>query len=130
MDSLHKVLGIVLLVFTFACEDILEVPDITGEEVRLLAPVNSAVVTRSNVTFSWDEVVEATQYKVQVASPNFENAAQIVLDSIVVVDSTFVGSNITTVLGDNAYEWRIKAQNSDYETLFSTGSFSVDTSGN
>lgn len=131
MKTLFKLAALVAMMgCSFSCEDILEVPDISGETVQLLAPSDSTVVVQSNVNFSWNEVYEATQYHIQVAAPNFENAAQIVVDSVIVVDSTFASPRITKSLVDSDYEWRIKAMNSGFETGFSVNSFTVDTSGN
>jgi len=114
------------LVFA-SCEDILEVPDISGENVELLAPKDSAIVTDSIVNFSWNGVGEADSYLIQVATPDFENAAQILLDSIIVLDSTFLGTTASRQLNDGDYEWRVKALNSDFETPFSSSTFHVDT---
>ena len=119
-----------LLVLGISCQDILEVPDISGETVRLLAPSDSSIVAQTNVTFSWSEVFEATGYHMQLATPNFEHATQIILDSVVVLDSTYLGTRMTKTLTDSEYEWRVKALNSDFETDFSASSFSVNTSGN
>jgi len=130
MGVSSRILFIGLLLVIIGCQDILEVPDISNETVQLLAPGDSTIVLQSNVNFSWNEVYEASQYHIQVAAPNFENAAQIVVDSVIVVDSTFVSARISKSLVDSDYEWRIKAMNSDYETDFSSGRFSVDTSGN
>ncbi|MEM9001146.1 MAG: hypothetical protein AAGB24_12855 [Bacteroidota bacterium] len=113
-------------VFFFAsCEDIIEVPDISNQQVELLAPTQGSVVTDSLVNFNWNGVDDAESYLVQIATPDFENAVQLVLDSVVVIDSTFIGTRISKELGNNAYEWRVRAQNSDFETVFSANSFSV-----
>lgn len=113
-----------------SCEDLLEVPDISEESVELLAPSDSTIVVQTDVNFTWNEVFEATQYHVQVAAPSFENAAQIVVDTLIVVDSSFVSPRFAKPLVDSDYEWRVKAQNSGYETEFSTNKFSVHTTGN
>ncbi|NAS12910.1 hypothetical protein [Poritiphilus flavus] len=121
------VIGIIAIFLNSACEDIVEVPDISNQEVELLAPLNATVVTESSVSFSWTEIEDADAYNMQLAIPDFENAAQILLDSTIVVDSTFVGARLIGTLPDGNFEWRVKAQNSDYETLYSTASFSVVT---
>lgn len=113
-----------------SCEDLLEVPDISEESVDLLAPSDSTIVLQTNVNFTWNEVFEATQYHVQVAAPSFENAAQIVVDTLIVVDSLYTSPRLNRSLVDSEYEWRVRAQNSAYETDFTTNKFSVNTSGN
>ena len=129
MRKLIAIGMVAIAVVNTSCEDLLEVPDISEESVELLAPSDSTVVVQSDLTFIWNEVYEATQYHVQVAAPNFENAAQIVVDTLIVVDSTFVSPKVHKTLVDSDYEWRVKAMNSDYETEFSLNRFSVNTSG-
>ena len=121
-------LFIVFLVIGFftACEDIVEVPDISNEEVVLVAPLEGSTVNQDLVSFTWNQVYEATEYKVQVATPNFENAAQVVVDTLVKVDSTFIGTRISKTLVNASYEWRVQALNSGYTTGYSISSFSVD----
>lgn len=113
-----------------SCQELLEVTDISEDAVQLLAPSDSTLVVQSDVNFTWVEVFEATQYHVQVASPNFENAAQIVLDTLVVVDSSFTSPMFRKNLNDSDYEWRVKAMNSGYETEYTLHQFTVETSGN
>lgn len=118
------------IVIFASCENILEVPDISKESVVLLAPSDSSSVIQSNVNFTWNEIFEATQYHVQIAAPSFENASQIVLDTLIVVDSAYTGPSLRKTLIDNDYEWRVKALNSGYETEFALNRFAVQTSGN
>ncbi|WP_321827246.1 hypothetical protein [Maribacter dokdonensis] len=126
MRIISSFLVVVSVLFLASCEEILEVSDISEEEVILLAPSDSVVVTQTEVNFTWQEVFEATSYHVQIAQPSFTNAAQIIADTLVVVDSTYIGSRITKSLSNNSYEWRVKAQNSDFETPYTTNSFTVN----
>lgn len=118
------------VLFLGACEDILEVPDISDQQVELLAPSPGSVVNDSIVNFNWNGVADAEAYSVQIATPNFENAAQLVLDSLVVIDTTFVGTRISKQLSNRAYEWRVQALNSGFETGFTVSGFTVDASSN
>lgn len=129
MKRLLAILAGCLFVLS-SCEDLLEVPDISLESVELLAPSDSTIVTQSDVNFTWNEVFEAEQYHVQVAVPNFENATQIAIDTLMVVDSSYVSPRFSKNLADSEYEWRVKARNSAYETDYSAKKFTVDTSGN
>lgn len=112
------------------CEDLLEVEDISGQTVTLLAPSDSVTVAQSNVRFTWEEVWAADSYHVQVATPNFANAAQVPVDTLIVLDSLYQGPQFEKKLGNSTYQWRVKALNSGYETTFSTNFFVVDTTGN
>ncbi len=121
---------VVSTIFFSSCEELLEVPNISNEQVELLAPSDSTIVLQSDVNFTWNEVYEASQYHVQIATPDFDNTAQIVLDTLVVVDSLYTSPRLNKNLADGDYEWRVKAQNSDYETNFTLSQFMVETSGN
>lgn len=125
MSKIILPLALLLAIIT-SCEDLLEVPDISEQEVQLLAPLDSSIVSDTVVNFNWNSIVEANSYVIQVATPNFENASQYVLDSIMPVDSTFVGAKFSKSLSSGNYEWRVKAMNSDYETVFSNSEFSVE----
>jgi len=129
MRILISIALLFILVF-ISCEDIIEVTDISEETVQLISPSDSIAVAQSNVNFAWNEVFEATQYHVQVATPDFENAAQVLVDTLVVVDTSFVSPRFNKILEDSEYEWRVKAQNSAYETEFTIHKFYVNTSGN
>lgn len=128
MRVLKAIVAVALLIYMGACDDILEVPDISGERVELLAPSDSTIVVQNNVQFNWNGIYEATEYHIQIATPNFENASQIVLDSIISIDSTFIGTQVNKTLVDNDYEWRVRASNSDYQTGFTASTFTVETS--
>ncbi len=117
---MQKVLLLFCLVFSFiACDDILEVVDISNKTVTALAPTNLSMIETTAVTFSWQTVEEAEGYYLQVAIPNFENASQILVDTII------AKTNYSEILKPANYQWRVRAENSDYKTDFTTNSFTV-----
>lgn len=113
----------ILFLFFFAtftsCEEILLVDDISDKEVTLTAPVDNAALSSTGVAFSWDNVVNADKYQLQIATPNFETPLQIVLDTLVSKKS------FTTQLNIGQYQWRVRAVNSGYETSYTTRSFTI-----
>lgn len=109
-----------LLIIVSACSDIVEVEDISNESVTLLAPTNEAVLNITDLTFSWQVVADAESYHIQIATPTFSEALQIVTDSITVSNS------FTTSLEANDYEWRVRAENSAYDTSYTTQSFTIE----
>ncbi|XLS30048.1 hypothetical protein ACJD0Z_04305 [Flavobacteriaceae bacterium M23B6Z8] len=116
----RNTLTICLSLLLFAsCDDILEVPDISDASLTLLAPTEGAIVRGNTTTFSWEGVEDADDYLLQIATPNFANASQILLDTAV------TRLNFTQPLLPNAYEWRLKARNSGFETSFETRAFTV-----
>ena len=133
MKRIKQVIGYPFLAaFVFigimACEDILEVPDISDSEVFLLAPTEASVVPSGAVQLNWDQVNEATAYRVQVATPDFLNASQVLEDLLIPVDSTFTGSRHSLNLEAGNYEWRVRAENSDYQTEYFGALFTVSDS--
>ena len=127
--SLKKLLLCLLTaaILALGCEDILEVPDISNQTVSILAPTEGSVITTNAISFNWEEVKDATAYEIQLATPNFENAVQLVLDSIVEVDSLDqIKTRINQDLFNGNYQWRVKAMNSDYETAYTSSGFQVN----
>ncbi|TXD83448.1 fibronectin type III domain-containing protein [Subsaximicrobium wynnwilliamsii] len=118
---MKKILFVLAIILCYGCEDIIGVEDISNTLVIPLAPSNEAVLTEDSVVFSWDAVAEAEGYRIQVARPNFENATQIVVDSL--VGST----SFLQVLASGDYEWRIRAENSDYQSTYTTYSFTINS---
>ncbi|MGY0407916.1 MAG: hypothetical protein ACWIPJ_06130, partial [Polaribacter sp.] len=106
-----KLLLITLLVFLCNCEAIF-VENISEKTVILLAPVSKSEVASGTIQFNWQEVLDATKYKIQIAKPSFSAASQILLDSL--TSSSIISKNLE--VGD--YEWRVKALNSDFSTNY------------
>jgi hypothetical protein len=118
---MKKLLTLMALSFViFTCDDIIEVEDISDEIVIVLAPVNDSVLGEGSVIFSWNDVQDASQYRLQLATPSFENASQILLDSIV------NATNFPKVLELGDYEWRVRAENSEYQTQYTIQNFIVE----
>lgn len=122
-----KVLSILFIAtLLISCEEIFEVTDISEQQVELLSPTNASVVSSNVVSFNWNGVEEADSYLIQIATPNFDSASQFALDTVITIDSTFVGNRLTKMLPNNQYEWRVQAQNSQFFTEFSSSVFTVD----
>lgn len=121
MKTGYKKISILAAICTllFSCDDIIGVHDISDETVVVIAPTNGAVVQSNVTTFSWDAVEDADDYVLQVVTPSFESASQVVLDS------TMNRTSFAKELLPGNYEWRIKAINSGYETVYTANTFSV-----
>lgn len=105
--------------FSISCEAIFE-EDISEEEIILLAPSNNSTVANGSIRFDWEILADSLEYRIQIATPNFENASQIILDSI---------TTETSVLKDlivGEYQWRVNASNTNYTTPYSTNSFTIN----
>lgn len=109
----------IFLLSLYSCEEVLFEEDLSDKAITLVAPREGSTVRNTSVTFSWNAVELATDYRVQVAQPDFENASQIVLDTVV------SKTNFTTNLVKNEYEWRVRAQNSGSATPYVQAGFTV-----
>ncbi len=121
MKKLPIYTTIVLVSFftLFSCEEVLFEEDLTDKTIALIAPADSTTVRNSSITFSWEPVLLATNYQLQVAQPDFENASQVVLDTTVTTTS------FTASLLKNQYQWRVRAQNSGSFTPYTSARFTV-----
>lgn len=126
---MRKLLTLLFLCFIIlACEEIIGVEDISQDEVVVLAPKDETVVTTKEVNLSWESIDFATSYKIQVSKPDFENAAQLPLDTVVMDTVQNNRYSLTTSLSPGEYSWRIRGENSGYITAYSTQHFSVSES--
>ncbi len=116
---MKKIYLVILLSLFLGCEAIF-VEDISGDTVEILAPQSNTTISSGNIDFNWQLVSEADSYNIQIATPNFQNASQILTDSIT------SGIIYQKNLDAGEYEWRVKAMNSEYETEYSAASFTVN----
>ncbi len=115
-----KLLYIVLFTSIFiGCEEAFIEEDLSDATIKIIAPKDGSQIEDASINFSWEAVDQATSYRLQVARPNFENAAQIV------EDTTVTSTNFKTNLTKNSYEWRVRAQNSGSETVYEMAQFTV-----
>jgi len=117
--SIYVVLLSASFLMLFSCEEVVFEEDLSDKVIVLIAPKDSVTVRNTSVNFSWEAVALATNYRLQIAQPNFENAAQIVLDT------TVTATRFTASLVRNQYQWRVRAQNSGSATPFVAAHFNV-----
>ena len=103
---------------TFKVQSIL---DLSNKTVPILAPVNNSKLKNPEVNLTWVAVEGATEYHVQIATPSFTHALQIVADSQ--ISDTNLSQTLTA---STTYEWRVKALNSSSETPYTTSKFSIE----
>lgn len=116
---MKKVYLILLVGFVLSCEAVF-VEDISNDSIVLQAPLDDTQVSSGNVSFNWQLLDEAELYQIQIAVPNFENASQLLLDSV--TDTNAVVKHLDA----GSYQWRVKGMNSEYETSYTTVSFTVN----
>jgi hypothetical protein len=113
-----KLLFVTITILLCNCEAIFE-ENISENTVVLLSPTDTSEVTNKTIHFNWQKMLEAAEYQIQLARPNFDNASQILIDSL--TPQTIISINLE--VGD--YQWRVKALNSNFSTDYSTNSFSI-----
>lgn len=109
-----------LLIQLSSCNEIIEVEDISNKKVNVLAPTSGLSLNITNVNFSWSSLEDAENYKLQISTPNFEMTNQIVLDTTIAL------TNFSKILEQGNYEWRVRAENSDFQTDYTTQSFTIE----
>lgn len=117
LKNLYLVFAI--MIFTISCDEVIFEQDISESNLKILAPTNGSSVVSGNISFNWEPVTDANNYQIQIATPNFANAKQIVLDS------TISNTSFSRQLLANNYEWRIRAKNSAFETSYFTNTLKV-----
>jgi len=117
---MKKLLILVLILVTNSCKHVIDEVRIYESSVELLAPSDAVVLSDTDVTFVWSSVDGASEYVIQIATPDFTNPLQIVTESTMSTTSFS-----TTLLATTTYEWRVKAKNPNYETAFSTRSLEI-----
>ena len=103
------------------CDDFIA-EDISEAQIMLNAPVNGASATQNEVTFWWEPLEVNTSYRLQVVTPSFEEAASLILDTLVTTHQ------VRTTLESGTYAWRVGAENGTYRSIFSAANaFTVTT---
>ncbi len=115
----YTLFSLVIFIALCSCEEAFIEEDLSDDMTAIIAPKDGSQIQDTSINFSWEAVDQATSYRVQIARPNFENAAQIV------EDTTVTSTNFRTNLTKNTYEWRVRAQNSGSETAYVMAGFSV-----
>jgi len=105
--AMIKILMFSLLVLgVFAsCDDLIE-KDLEDKKLDIISPADSIETELTNITFLWEDMEGADSYELQIATPSFENALTVILDTTL-TDNTF-----SYEFTPGEYQWRIKAENS------------------
>lgn len=107
--SINKLLILFVSLSLFGCKDFIE-KDISGDTPVLILPGNNATINANPVHIKWEELEGATQYRIEIVSPEFANIESFPLDSIV------TGTNFFFGLDSAQYEIRITAMNAGFSS--------------
>lgn len=108
MRTINKLFLIVLALASFSCEDILE-EDITDDMVQIVSPSENAVIESNVVNFRWNSIKGAASYRIQL----YGSGQSMVFDTLVNTVSSF-----THPVRGGSYQWRIRAENSAYQSSY------------
>lgn len=118
---MKRTITILILICMFSCEEIINEQNITKKSVKLLAPTENVILKKgTEISFNWQLLDGAANYELQLAIPNFSNANQMVIDTLIQRNNFTIDS-----LATNSYEWRVKGKNTAYETGYTTNGFIV-----
>lgn len=93
----------------FGCKDLTE-DDLSGINLQVVSPIASFTTTNNTITFVFEEIEDAIDYKLVIVSPSFDNMQQYVLDSLL------LGSAFNVNLDVGEYEWELVARNNSSES--------------
>ena len=118
-----KKAGFVLLVivFTIGCAKWVSV-DIRNVSILLISPVENQSDSLQKKNFIWEELEGSNHYRLQIVSTSFDSIFSYVLDSVVSATSYSIS------LIPNTYEWRVRGENDDYNSAWSTRKLIVSNS--
>ncbi|MGV8947179.1 MAG: hypothetical protein ACOH1N_12170 [Lutibacter sp.] len=120
MKKLFLKIGMIIFLF-YSCEEVFFEDDISEAAIGLIGPTDNTILDTQHVIFNWSILEGAEEFQLQIATPSFLNASQVVLDTLL-TKSTF-----EIELSPNDYQWRVRAINSAYTTNYSTSSFQIIT---
>lgn len=111
-------LTVTSLLFFAGCNTFFE-DDISDETVKLLSPLSGISTDIATQNFWWEKIENAEYYHFQIVSPSFDSTEILLKDTVVTADQF----NLT--LFPSRFEWRIRAENSAFQTGWSTGKLTV-----
>lgn len=94
--------------------------DLSEKIINLVSPENNFFTSDSTISFLWQSLSQATNYRLQIASPDFTNSSYIVEDVSLETDL------YETTLPEGDYQWRVRGENDTSVTPYSTQSFTID----
>lgn len=95
------------LLSIISCDDILE-EDITNLMMEIISPSQGSTIEGNTVTFSWQTLSGADDYRIQVLTDN----------QAYVLDSLVSSNNFVYALDPGTYQWRVKGENFAYATQY------------
>jgi hypothetical protein len=108
MKKINRISLIAIALLLISCDDILE-KDITNDMVELISPINFEEIESNVVNFKWNSLSDADKYRIQIFKT----------DNTKVLDSLISKTNLTYPLPHGEYQWRVRGENSAYQSSYS-----------
>ena len=94
--------------------------DLSTKTILLTAPDNDLVTNEATITFKWDEMPNADQYTLQVASPDFSDNGNILLNELL------EDNDYSSTFSEGTYRWRVRGENNRGVSPYSERGFTID----
>ncbi len=91
--------------------------DFQSNTVLLTSPTNNLITNTTAQTLSWQSIIGATNYQVQVYNES----------NVVVLDQTTPNTSYNYSFPEGSHQWRVRASNGTDYTLYSSRSLLIDT---
>lgn len=87
---------------------------LTDQKVRVSAPANNTITNQSMVSFIWEDIFGANNYRLQVDDDNFNDPNNLFYNQITPgLQATILFST------DQVYQWRVRAENDTEQSQWS-----------
>lgn len=103
-----KALVFCFSVLSLSCDDIIE-EDLTNDIVQTVYPTEGVVIESNVVSFSWNSLDGADDYRVQVYN----------LNQVKVHDTLVNSTSVSLPMTQGGYQWRVRGENSAYQSTYS-----------
>lgn len=95
--------------------------NLSGTIITLLTPEDDFFINSQDITFLWQPVASVIEYNLQLSSPDFSNST-FFLDNVRISTDNY---DITS-LPEGEYSWRVRGENNQGVTPYSTKKFIID----
>lgn len=96
-------------------------PDLSSQIIVLSSPVNNLITNQITVTFNWDTLYNADDYRFEIATPDFNGTQELAAQTLTIDSFTHTFSQ------EGVFQWRVRGQNAFSNTPYSTNSIEIDT---
>lgn len=99
--------------------------DISGENIRIIAPADKVSAAAGAVDFRWQALEYAAGYEFTVVSPSFAAAGRVMADTVIWADTLARSYGFRADLAAGEYEWSVTGFNGGYKTRTEVRSLTV-----